>query len=117
EDRAEFWPREDDFREEAAADGEDERDDERFDVAEAFILKIHDREDVQRGDADAPDQRNLEQQVERDGRADHFSEVAGANGNFAEQPQRDAHRPGIMITAGLREVAASQDAELRPQRL
>ena len=80
-------------------------------------MKIHDGEHIERGDADAPDERNLEQQVERNGRADDFSEVAGANGNFAKQPQRDGDPPGIMITAGLRQVAASHDAELGAERL
>ena len=56
-----------DFSHETAADGEDQGDDQRLDVTKAFVLKIHDREHIQRGNAHAPHQRDLEQQVEGDG--------------------------------------------------
>jgi hypothetical protein len=36
----------------------------------------------------ADQQRNVEQQVERDGRAQHFGQVAGRDGDFAQHPQR-----------------------------
>ena len=66
---------------------DDQRDDERFDVAEAAVLQEQHDQHVERGQADAPDERQAEQQVQRDGRADDFGEVAGGDGDLAEQPQ------------------------------
>ena len=61
--------------------------DERFDVAEAAVLQEEHDQDVERREADAPDQRQAEQQVEGDGGAEHFGEVAGGDGDFAEDPE------------------------------
>ena len=58
---------EDDFHQETPANREDERNDQRFDVAKSFVLKKHHDQHVERGDADAPGQRNFEQQIQRDG--------------------------------------------------
>ena len=69
------------------------RDDERFDVAEAAVLQEEDDEHVERGEADAPDEREAEEQVEGDGGAEDFGEVAGGDGDLAEDPEDDG-RPG-----------------------
>ena len=45
--------RPEDFKSEAAADEEDERDDQGLDVAKAFVLEKEDGKDVESGEADA----------------------------------------------------------------
>ena len=47
----------------------------------------------------------------RDGRADHFGQIAGGDGEFADDPEAKRNRPAEMIAAGLGEVAAGGDAE------
>ena len=69
------------------------------------------------GEQHAGQQRNVEQQVERDGRAQHFGQVAGRDGDFAEDPQRDVDGARIGFAAGLRQVAAGDDAQARAQGL
>ena len=63
---------------------EDQADDERFDVAEAAMLKEEHDEHVERGEAHAPDERKAEEEIERDGRANHFREVARRDGDLAQ---------------------------------
>ena len=92
-------------------------DDERLDVAEAAVLQEEDDEHVERREADAPDERQAEEQVEGDGGADDLGEVAGGDGDLAEEPQDDGDRPGVVVAAGLGEVAAAGDAEARGERL
>ena len=94
-----------------AGDRDDQRDDQRLDVAEAPVLQEQDDQHVERGEADAPDERQAEEQVERDRRAEHLGEVAGGDGDLAEDPQDDGDRPRVVVAAGLREVAAGGDAE------
>jgi hypothetical protein len=108
---------ENDFRQETPADHHNERDDERLNVAKALVLKKHHEQYVERGDAHAPDQRDAEEQIQRDGRADDFREVARADGRFAEQPEHDGDGLGVMVPAGLGEVAPGDDAELGAERL
>ena len=60
----------------------------------------------------APDQRNAEQQIERDGRADDLGEVAGGDGELAEHPQEPDVGRRVVIAAGLGEIAPGDDPEL-----
>ena len=48
--------------------------------------KRQQQQHVQAGDDDRPEQRNVEQQVEGDGAAQHLGQVAGADRHFAQQP-------------------------------
>ena len=57
-------------------------------------------------------QRNAEKQLQPDRHADDFGEVACRDGQFAEHPEKNRNRKGIMVAARLRQVAASGDAEL-----
>ena len=66
---------------------------------------------VERGDQNARHQRKSEQQVQRDGRAQHFGKIAGRDGDFAERPQRVADGAGIGFAARLREVASRDDSQ------
>jgi hypothetical protein len=70
------------------ADGDDhqQRDHESFDIAEAELLHPQDKKDVGRGEQDADLERNAEQEIEPDRRADHFGEIGGADGKLSEQP-------------------------------
>src|SRR6185295_14084814 len=95
---------------ERSGDQENEADDEGFDVAEAVVLEVQDDEDVERGEDDAPDEGEAEEQVEGDGGADDFGEVAGGDGDLAEQPEHDGGGPGVGVAAGLGEVASAGDA-------
>ena len=109
--------REPDLDRERARDQDDQRDDERFDVAEAVLLQEEDDEHVERREAHAPDERQAEEQVEGDGGADDLGEVAGGDGDLAEQPEHDRRRPGVVVAAGLGEIAAAGDAEADGERL
>ncbi len=90
----------------------DERDDEGFDQAEAAALEREDDEDVECGDEHAGEKRQAEEKLQGDGRAQDFGQVAGGDGNFTDDPQEDAGASGIVIAAGLGQVAPGSDAEL-----
>ncbi len=79
---------------ERAGDGENQADDERFDVAEAAVLQEQDDEHVERGEDDSPDERQMKEQVERDRGADHFSEVACGDGDLAERSRERSWSAG-----------------------
>jgi hypothetical protein len=69
------------------------------------------------GQHHARQQRNVEQQVERDGRAQHFGQVAGAMAISHRIHSATIDRARIRFAAGLRQIAAGDDAEARAQRL
>ena len=92
-------------------------DDQRLDVAEPRLLQVEHEQHVERRQADAPHQRQAEQQIQRDGRADHLGQIAGRDRDLAQQPQHDRRRARVVIAAGLRQIAAAGDAEPRGQRL
>ena len=98
-DRRQVGPRQPELDRERPGDQHDQRDDERLDVAEAAVLQEQHDQHVERREADAPDQRQAEQQVERDGRADHFGEIAGGDRDLAEDPQHD-RRPAASSCRG-----------------
>ena len=74
-------------------------DDQRFDVAEPVLLQVEDEQHVERRQAHAPDQRQAEQQVERDRRADDLRQIAGGDRDLAEQPQHE-RRPAASSDRG-----------------
>ena len=111
-DAADFRSRDDDLEQEADTDHGDERDDERLEQPEALVLQVEHDEHVERGDRDAPGERDAEEQVERDRGADDFGQVARGDGDFAQHPEREPDRLGVVIATRLREVAAGDDAEL-----
>ena len=53
----------------------------------------------------------------RDGRTDDFSEIARRNRQLADDPEKPDGRLGVMIAAGLREIAPRGDTELDAQML
>ena len=106
-----------DLEEEARRDQPDQRDDEGLELAEAVTLQQEDDEDVQRRHADSQQHRHAEQKVERDGGADDLRQVAGADGDLAEDPKPEDHRGRIAVAAGLGQVAAGGDAETGAESL
>ena len=75
--------REKNFQPKANADHPDQRNDQSLDYAKSFLLQEQNQKNIKRGDAHTPDQRNVKQQIQRDGRADYFGQVAGGNSNLA----------------------------------
>lgn len=109
--------REKDFVGKASADGGDESDDESFDDAEAAALEGEDDQDVEAGDNHASEKGQAEKKLESNGGAENLGEVAGGDGDFADDPEDDGSTAGIMLAAGLGQIAAGGDAELRGKRL
>src|SRR5262249_46355260 len=115
-----FFPEglcEEDFVSKARADCRDESDDKDLNEAETTPLQEENDEHVEGGDEDAGEERQSEKQLKGDGRAKDFGKIASGDGNFANKPERVGDRPGVMVTTGLSEVAAGDDAEFCRQRL
>ena len=55
--------------------------------------------------------REAEEEVEGDGGADDLGEVAGGDGELADEPEGDGDRARVVVAAGLGEVASAGDAE------
>ena len=105
------------FNQIAPADDPDQRDHHGLQIAEAFVLEIEDGQHIERRQADTHQQGNVKKQVEGDGGADHFRQVARGDGNFAEHPEDDARSPRIAGLAGLRQVHLRGNAQPGRQRL
>ena len=76
------------------------------------FCSVQQQQHVEAGEEHADGERDVEQQVERDRRADHLGEVAGGDRDLAEDPETDRDRPRVVVAAGLREIASGDDAEL-----
>ncbi len=72
---------------------------------------------IGRGEQHAVQQRNVEEQIQCDGRAQHFGQVAGRDRDLAQNPERIGNRPRIRFAAGLRQVALRHDSQTRAQSL
>ena len=59
-----------------------------FHVAETEILHPQHEEDVECGQHDADLERNVKEQIEPDGRADHLGKIRRANRNLGQHPER-----------------------------
>ena len=75
-----------DLDEVADADGRHQQQHDRLDRAHAEALQRQQQQHVEAGDDHRPQQRDVEEQIERDRAAQHFGQVAGADGDFAQQP-------------------------------
>ena len=102
-----------DLHEEARRDNAHHGDDEGFDPAEALGLQPQDQEHIERGDEDADLERNAEDQIEADRRADHLGEVRRADRQLRQRPQRPAQPARERVAAGLRQILARCDGEAR----
>ena len=61
--------------------------------------------------------RQAEQQVQRDGGAEHLGQIGGRDRQLRQHPQREDDRARIRVAARLRQVAAGGNAEPRRHRL
>ena len=100
-----------DLDEVADADGGDQQHHDGLDGPHPEPLQGQQQQHVEAGDDDRPEQRDVEQQVERDGAAQHLGQVAGADGHFAQQPVGPARPPRIPVAAALRQVLAGDHAQ------
>src|SRR5580700_194245 len=80
--------RDENFVSEAAGDGGNQSDHERLNQAKPAALQRQDNQHVQRGDEHADEQRESEEQLQCDGRAQHLCEIARSDRNFASDPQK-----------------------------
>ncbi len=102
-----------DFDEVADGDGGDEEEDDGLDGTHAEALEGEEEEDIGAGDDDGPEEGDMEEEVEGDGAAEDFGEIAGADGDFTEEPVGPACPAGVPVAAALGEVPAGDDAEAR----
>ena len=102
-----------DFDEETSANHGDQSQHKAFDHANPEAGEPQQQQSVGRGKQHAEEQRNVEQQVQRDGRAQHFRQIAGRDGNLAEEPQGVGNGARIGFAAGLRQIALGDDAQSR----
>ena len=109
--------REENFIGEAEADAGDQGDHEGFDEAEAAALQGQNDEDVQRGEQNAEEQRDVEEEIEGHGGSQDFGEIAGGDGEFAADPEKNGHTARVVVAAGLGEIASGDDAEFRGECL
>jgi len=102
---------------EADRNDAEQRHDEGLDPAEAEVLHPQDQEHVEGRDQDAELERNAEQEVEPDRRADDLGKIGRADRDLRHHPQRPRYRAWKSVAAGLRQVAAGRDPQPRAQRL
>ena len=111
------WVRKKDFVSEANGDGGDERNDEGFHEAEAAALQGENEQNVESGDENAGEKRHAKEQLQSDGGAKNFRKVTCGDGDFANHPKEQGGAAGVVLAAGLREIAAGRDAKLCGQSL
>jgi len=59
----------------------------------------------------------VKQELERNGRTEDLGEIAGCDGNLADEPEENRGATRISFAAGLGKVAAGNDAEFGRQGL
>ena len=106
-----FRSGEEQFQPEAGGDGCDENDHKHLNVAEAALLEQEEEENIKGGDQHPPEQGDVEEEVQRDGRADDFRKITGSDGCLGGDPERNGGSLAVVLTATLGEVVACDDAE------
>jgi len=103
----------------AKADGDDrdEAEDERLKVADAEFLQPENQQSIEGRQRHGGQQRDMEKEVEGDGGAENFGQVAGHDGDFTKKPEGEVDGSGEGFTARLRQVAAGDDSEAGAQGL
>ena len=81
--------------------------------AEPLLLQAEDRERAGAGEQAGREQRDPEEQVEAQGGADDLGDVAGGGDDLRLDPEADRGPPGERVPAGLGQVPAGRDPELR----
>src|SRR6476619_1609988 len=111
-DSGKWRARFDDLEQKTKTDGRNESDDQRLEQTESFVLEIKHEQNIECCDSNSNRKRNVEQKIERDCRANDFSEIACGNCELAYHPEKPHDRAGIVIATCLRQVASRNDAEL-----
>ena len=93
------------FDPEQEGDGTYEHHHDGLQVAKAAMLQEQDQKNVDTRDDDSGNERDAEEKLESDGRADDFSQIAGCNRNLCSEPQKQAHGPAVILPAHLGKVA------------
>ena len=89
----ERWAGQRQLDDEAEPDHDHQRHHQRLELAKAARLQCQDQQHLDAGQGDAEGKVEAEQQLERDRRADQLGQVAGDDGELAEQPEeRSASR-------------------------
>ena len=83
----------------------------------AAALQAEDREGDDRRDQAGGEQRDAEEQVQRDRRADELGEVGRHRDQLGLDPEPERDRPREVLAAELGQVLAGRDADLRRQVL
>ena len=82
--------REQNLHDEQRRDGADQRNDQSLNVAEAPALQEQNQQHIRAGNQHAVEERNVEEQVERNRRADDLGQIAGGDGDLGADPERKA---------------------------
>ena len=109
--------REEDLEGEGDDDHADERCDHRLEPAEPVALEGQDREGTRAGQQPGGEERHAEQKVEAERGAEDLGQIGGHGDRLRLEPEPERHRPAKVVAAGLRQVAAGRDPQLRRERL
>lgn len=96
---------------EANSDGRHKDDHELFDGPKTPMLQKQNEQYVERRDQHAVQHGNAEQQLQGDGGADDFGQVAGSNGKLAKYPKDYRNRFAVLASASLRQILSRHDAK------
>ena len=96
---------------ETAADDGDQGQDERLHQADAAVLQPQEQKRVGAVMQHGEQQRHAEEQLQADGGAQHLRQVAGGDGDLAQDPQSAETCARIGFAAGLGQVQAGDDSE------
>ncbi len=103
--------------EEAEQDHAEHPRDDDLEAAVAAALQGEQREGDHRGHQAGRQQREPEQEVERDRRADELGEVGRHGDDLGLHPEPERRALGVVLAAQLGQAAARRDADLRRQVL
>jgi hypothetical protein len=102
---------------EAEQDDREEPEDRQLEAPVAAVLQAEDREGDDGGDQPRGQQRDVEEQVQGDGRADELGQIGRHRDQLGLHPQPVRHPSREVLAAQLRQVVAGRDADLRRQVL
>ncbi len=109
--RCPVGPGQPDLDDEADGDDCDEQQRQCFEEAHAPPLGGQQYEGIAGRYHESPKVREAEEEVQGDDDADDLGQVAGGDGDFSQDPQRPGGPAGVALAAGLRQVAAGDDAQ------
>ncbi len=105
------------FDEETRADGRDQPQHYGLQAAEVGALQGQHDQGIEGGEDHPGGNRDAQQQVEGQRRAEHLGKVGGDDRQFRQQPLATRHARAIALPGELREVAAGGDPQARTEAL